>query len=162
MNEMKILTCRAGKMAYLLLCSVSLLPAQVATGSIAGLVADESHAVVPSVTITLINRDTGVQKSGKTDAAGDRVSPLERDVDRREFFAALERHDQVWRRRSRVRGPDVPGAKERWFGTNEVASRDEHRERVSSVGIGERGGCPRLTIRRGGGDHRSGDWRMNQ
>jgi len=70
MNRMTFFARRVSQVACLMLGSALLIPAQVSTGSIAGLVADESHAVVPSVAVTLINRDTGVQKTTTTDAAG--------------------------------------------------------------------------------------------
>jgi hypothetical protein len=59
-----------------MMLSAALAAAQVATGSIAGLVADESNAVIPSATVTLINRDTGVQNTARTDAAGFYAFPI--------------------------------------------------------------------------------------
>ena len=56
MNRMTIFARRVCQVACLLLFSALLIPAQVSTGSIAGVVADESHAVVPTVAVTLINR----------------------------------------------------------------------------------------------------------
>src|SRR5262245_62133933 len=76
MNRMTIIARRAGQVACLMLCSALLILARVSTGSIAGLVSDESHAVVPAVAVTLINRDTGVQKTATTDAAGFFAFPI--------------------------------------------------------------------------------------
>jgi hypothetical protein len=67
---------QAGRVACLILFSVSLVPAQVSTGSIAGLITDESHAVVPSVAVSLVSQGTGVQRSARTDAAGIFVFPI--------------------------------------------------------------------------------------
>lgn len=59
-----------------LLLSVSTLLAQVSTGSIAGQVTDQSRAVIPSVTVTLINEGTSAERQANTDASGNYVFPL--------------------------------------------------------------------------------------
>ncbi len=40
------------------------------TSAILGQVTDSSNAVVPAATVTVINRDTGLKRSAKTDDAG--------------------------------------------------------------------------------------------
>src|SRR5689334_1578842 len=44
--------------------------AQAPTGDISGTVYDESGAVVPSATVTIINKDTGLQRTFTTGPAG--------------------------------------------------------------------------------------------
>ena len=66
--------CRA--LAGLALLAASLLNAQVSTGSIAGQVTDQSHAVAPNVTVTLINEGTQAQRTVTTDANGNYLFPL--------------------------------------------------------------------------------------
>ena len=67
--------CSVGKSRVLfatafLLVSVSLLVAQSPTGSISGLVKDESGAVVPGATVVVTNTGTGVRRTVPTDAGG--------------------------------------------------------------------------------------------
>src|SRR3954465_7488389 len=51
--------------------------AQTTTGTIAGAVADETKAMLPGVTITITNVDTGIARTAVTDAHGGcRVSDL--------------------------------------------------------------------------------------
>ncbi|MBA2306301.1 MAG: carboxypeptidase regulatory-like domain-containing protein, partial [Acidobacteria bacterium] len=50
--------------------SPALLHAQATTGSISGTVTDESSAVVPGVTITVQNPETGLERTQVTDADG--------------------------------------------------------------------------------------------
>ena len=60
-------------MKRLLVFAVSLagmLPAQVNTGSISGLVTDPANAVVVGATVTLLNEDTGVKLTTKTTSSG--------------------------------------------------------------------------------------------
>ena len=64
-------TCKVG----LALISVVLVVrfyalAQTATGSISGVVRDESGAVIPGVNVTVTNVDKGISNSLVTDAAG--------------------------------------------------------------------------------------------
>ena len=40
------------------------------TSAIIGQVSDETGAVVPNATVTIINRDTGLRRTARTDAAG--------------------------------------------------------------------------------------------
>lgn len=64
------------RIAFLILFSVSLSWSQVSSGSIAGLITDESNAVIPSVAVSLVNQSTGAQRITKTDAAGIFVFPI--------------------------------------------------------------------------------------
>src|SRR6266566_4021112 len=57
----------------LLLPSVAL--AQLSTGQISGRVADESGAVLPGVTVTAVQTDTGQTRTAVTDASGTYVLP---------------------------------------------------------------------------------------
>ncbi len=50
--------------------SVSKLNAQASDGNIVGLVTDASGAVLPNVTVDLLNIETGVKNSAKTDGSG--------------------------------------------------------------------------------------------
>ena len=62
--------------AALCLFTIRLSTAQVSTGSIAGQVTDQSHAVVPSITVTLINEGTQAQRSVVTGSDGNYLFPL--------------------------------------------------------------------------------------
>jgi len=46
------------------------LLAQTPTGSVTGLVTDQSGAVVPGATLTLVNTDTGISSTSQTDSNG--------------------------------------------------------------------------------------------
>jgi hypothetical protein len=61
-----------GLMALLLLATPGLAHAQATatTGQIEGIVADESGAAIPGVTVTAVNADTGFQRSATSDASG--------------------------------------------------------------------------------------------
>ena len=50
--------------------STGMATAQFETGSITGTVRDSSGGVLPGVTVTLLNKGTGVQQSAVTNAAG--------------------------------------------------------------------------------------------
>ena len=64
------------RLASLLLGFVLALPAQVANGSIAGLVTDPSHAGIPNANLHLIDKGTNVERSTQSDAAGSYNFPL--------------------------------------------------------------------------------------
>jgi len=49
--------------------------AQVVTATLVGRVTDQSGAVVPNATITILNQDTGLTRSVSTDVSGDYVAP---------------------------------------------------------------------------------------
>ncbi len=66
---------RAGWLVCLLTLSLSLLQAQVSSGSIAGQVADPSGAGVPGAAVTLVNQGTGVERAVKTNESGSYVFP---------------------------------------------------------------------------------------
>ena len=53
-----------------LIVAPALAAAQGTTGSISGTVSDESKAVMPGVTITVVNVDTGLERVQVTDADG--------------------------------------------------------------------------------------------
>lgn len=55
--------------------NVDQLHAQVLYGSVLGLIEDPSGAVVPNVTVTITNRETGQTREATTDAAGNYVIP---------------------------------------------------------------------------------------
>ncbi len=55
---------------FLLLPTASVLKAQSAAGTIAGIVADASGAVVPGASVSIENPVSGLSRSTKTDAAG--------------------------------------------------------------------------------------------
>ncbi|MBI2816078.1 MAG: carboxypeptidase regulatory-like domain-containing protein [Acidobacteria bacterium] len=59
----------AGILGFVFLFSVAAV-AQTATGSISGLVEDESGGVIPGVTVTVTNVDTGISSSLPTNASG--------------------------------------------------------------------------------------------
>ena len=59
-----------------LLLTVSCSWAQVTTGSVAGQVTDQTGAVVPAVSVRLINEGTGAERTVQTDAAGNYVFAL--------------------------------------------------------------------------------------
>src|SRR6516164_3882520 len=63
--------------AILLLTSVTAIPvmAQIKSGTITGLVTDESGALVPDAQVSVINEDTRVANSAKSDAGGTFVIP---------------------------------------------------------------------------------------
>jgi hypothetical protein len=54
----------------LLLCSGSLLVAQTPTGSISGLVKDESGAVIPGANVVITNTETGIRRTIPSDSGG--------------------------------------------------------------------------------------------
>jgi hypothetical protein len=56
--------------AFALLLSAQVASAQVLYGSLIGDVADPSRAVLPGATVTVTNRDTGLQRETTTDSAG--------------------------------------------------------------------------------------------
>jgi Carboxypeptidase regulatory-like domain len=56
--------------AILLLLRVQALAQGETTSAIVGQVSDASHAMVQAATVTIANRDTGLQRSAHTDAAG--------------------------------------------------------------------------------------------
>lgn len=62
--------------AALCLFTIRLSTAQVSTGSIAGQVTDQSNAVVPSITIALINEGTQARRSVVTGSDGNYLFPL--------------------------------------------------------------------------------------
>ena len=77
MNSIKILTfrhllnrCLAGLVFMLVLFSVT-LSAQQTSGSVVGIVTDNSGAVVSGGTVTLTNVDTGDRRTATTNAVGD-------------------------------------------------------------------------------------------
>ena len=53
-----------------LLCSVRPAEAQVLYGSIVGTVVDQSDAVVPNATVTIVSKETGLTRETTTDLAG--------------------------------------------------------------------------------------------
>jgi len=65
---------RFGKLALLSLMAIGVLSysgwAQTSTGTISGLVTDESGAVAPGAQVTIRNVETGIARSSTTDAAG--------------------------------------------------------------------------------------------
>jgi hypothetical protein len=65
-------------MRYLLaiLLAVCPLTAQVSTGSIAGLVTDQTGAAIPSAAVTLINQDTGAERTAAANSSGSYIFPL--------------------------------------------------------------------------------------
>jgi hypothetical protein len=70
---------RAGGRAVLLagfvICGLTVLRAQVSSGSVAGQVLDPSGAGVPNATVTLVNQGTGVERSVKSGEGGDYSFP---------------------------------------------------------------------------------------
>jgi len=65
-------------LASLLVTTVFLLEgasAQVVTATLVGRVSDQTGAVVPGVTITIVNQDTGFSRTVTTDQGGDYVAP---------------------------------------------------------------------------------------
>ena len=66
MREQRVI---AEILCVVLLCSAAAL-AQTGTGSISGVVEDESGAVIPGVSVTVTNVDTGIRSSLPTDASG--------------------------------------------------------------------------------------------
>ncbi len=52
----------------LLFCAFA--AAQTATGSISGVVQDESGAVIPNANVTIVNVETGISRSVTTDPSG--------------------------------------------------------------------------------------------
>jgi hypothetical protein len=72
-----MLRCRSiALLAGVCLFITRLVTGQVSTGSIAGQVTDQSHAVVPSISVTLINEGTQAQRSVVTGSDGNYVFPL--------------------------------------------------------------------------------------
>ena len=67
---------RTAWFAAVCLFTTQLAMAQVSTGSIAGQVTDQSHAVVPSINVTLINEGTQAQRSAVTGSDGNYLFPL--------------------------------------------------------------------------------------
>jgi hypothetical protein len=67
---------RAGWLAGLTLIAAFPVSAQVSTGSIAGLVTDQSSALIAGANVTLINEGTQAARSAKTDATGNYLFPL--------------------------------------------------------------------------------------
>src|SRR5580692_4469814 len=66
---------RAGCFAFLVLCVACLLPAAVlgqgeTTSAIVGEVRDATNAVVPGVTVTITNHETGRKRSVQTNETG--------------------------------------------------------------------------------------------
>jgi hypothetical protein len=61
---------------FLSLTARPLALGQVSTGSIAGQITDQSRAVIPAVTVTLVNQGTGAERTARTDSAGNFIFPL--------------------------------------------------------------------------------------
>ncbi|HWP84755.1 MAG TPA: carboxypeptidase regulatory-like domain-containing protein [Terriglobia bacterium] len=59
-----------GGMGLAILCGTTLTSAQLPTATISGVVRDSSGAVVPGVTVTVTNADTGISRSSETDSRG--------------------------------------------------------------------------------------------
>jgi hypothetical protein len=53
-----------------LLASTTLVRAQAASATLSGTVVDESAAVVPDVRVTIVNLETGLQRSTASEARG--------------------------------------------------------------------------------------------
>jgi hypothetical protein len=52
------------------LCCQQLMYGQVSTGQVRGLITDQTEAVVPAAKITLLNTETGVERTGQSNEAG--------------------------------------------------------------------------------------------
>ncbi len=62
------------RMAFCLVVACgTLLPGQTDTGSISGVVYDESGAVIPGVTVSAVEENRGVQRESETSATGEFV-----------------------------------------------------------------------------------------
>ena len=68
LRSQRSLACIGG--VLLLLFSATVLEAQINRGAIEGIVTDPQGAVVPGVEVTVVNVDTNVGDSMKTNAAG--------------------------------------------------------------------------------------------
>ena len=67
--------CLLPRFAIVIVATVSLVPAEAlaqgeTTSAILGQVTDPTNAVVPGATVTIANRETGLKRTAKTDAAG--------------------------------------------------------------------------------------------
>src|SRR4051812_42194138 len=62
-----------GIVSFLLVCAVA--SAQLSTAELAGIVRDSSGAVLPGVTVTVTQTDTGFTRSAVTDEAGAYLLP---------------------------------------------------------------------------------------
>ncbi|MBI3280735.1 MAG: carboxypeptidase regulatory-like domain-containing protein, partial [Acidobacteria bacterium] len=60
----------------LVLVLASSAPAQVATGSVTGIVTDPSQGRLPNVSLRLANEDTGVTRTATTNSEGEYTFPL--------------------------------------------------------------------------------------
>jgi len=65
-----------GSVLVLFVCGLLELKAQVASGSIGGLVTDPSRAAIPQARITLINQGTSVERETRSDSSGNYLFPL--------------------------------------------------------------------------------------
>src|SRR5262245_46441409 len=65
----------APRLAVLMMC-VSSLSGQVSTGTITVLAEDATQAVVPGAAVTVTNKNTGLTRTGTTDARGEFVAPF--------------------------------------------------------------------------------------
>jgi hypothetical protein len=76
MQQKRSLVLKSGLAAALLFVFVVSAPAQVASGSLVGQVLDQSGATVPNARITLLNEQTGIERSTTSDDSGSFVFPI--------------------------------------------------------------------------------------
>src|SRR5262249_15178461 len=60
----------AALILFLLTAAATILPAQQQLGAIQGTVTDQTHAVLPGVTVTVTNLETGITRTSVTNETG--------------------------------------------------------------------------------------------